>query len=371
MRSIELLPYLERIPLHREHERYTGPEVIECSAKMRNDLFAIEVASGAETAASGLFDARNVSDDLFHAFKFASPDIATDHSLFERYAEMVDRGPNSITSFINNVKGKLFELRLPEQLNSEFPGYSFRIAEAQNQSVWDITGTGPDGTAVLIQAKAGAPAYAADVLTRMQGHPDVLFAATSEIRADILADHPELAGQFVDVDVSNYDLTSDVRRNLDVLAQNHGIDVPDEVGDLLPYVTEIVLGIRLLCDLVKTERDFTAVALEDRARIHGMKALVLFQRFGISTVCTTAGGAAGTAISPGFGTAGGAIVGAALAAYLNKELRPRVMQMAMALMRVTEDDLFYFRNKLAIDRIGKSLADSAVLLLDRAEASTA
>ena len=371
MRSIELPPELERIPLQREHGRYNWSEVIERSVKMQNDLFAIEIASGVEIAASGLFDARNVSDDLFQAFGLASPGVAADHSLYEQYAEMVERGPESVTSFVSNLKGKLFELRLPEQLQDEFPGYSFNLAEAQNQPFWDIIATSPDGTDVLIQAKAGGAAYAADVLARMQEQPDVLFAVTNEIRADILAEHPELASQFVDLDVSNYDLSSDVHENLNVLAQNHAIDVPDEVGDLLPYVTEIVLGIRLLYDIVRTERDFKTVALDDRARLHGMKALVFFQRFGVSTVCTTAAGAAGTAILPGWGTAGGAMVGAVLAAYLNRKLRPRVMEIAMGLMRVTEEDLFYFRNKVAIDRIGESLADTTVLLSDTAAVGAA
>jgi hypothetical protein len=40
--------------------------------------------------------------------------------------------------------------------------------------------------------------------------------------------------------------------------------VPDEVGDFLPYVTEILLGIRLLYDIIKAERDFKTVAIEDR-----------------------------------------------------------------------------------------------------------
>jgi hypothetical protein len=74
-----------------------------------------------------------------------------------------------------------------------------------------------------------------------------------------------------------------------------------------------------------------------------MKALVLFQRFGVSAVCTTAGGAAGTSIAPGFGTMGGAVTGAALAAYLNGKLHPHTMELAMWLVRVTEDDIFYFR----------------------------
>lgn len=62
---------------------------------------------------------------------------------------------------------------------------------------------------------------------------------------------------------------------------------------------------------------------------------------------------------PGFGTAGGAVAGAVLATYLNGQLRPHTMEIAMWLVGITEDDIFYFRNKPAIDRIGGSLAHSA------------
>ena len=158
--------------------------------------------------------------------------------------------------------------------------------------------------------------------------------------------------------LSNSAFTSGIEDDLELLVANRGIDVPDEVGGFLPYVTEIALGIRLLLDIVNTERDFEAVAIDDKARINAMKALVLFQRFGISLVLTTAGGALGS-IVPIIGNLGGAITGAGLAGYLNRKLRPHMLEIGMELAGVTEDDLFYFRNKVAIDRIGESFAKTA------------
>ena len=363
MRSVELLSELQRVPLHAEHGRYSLADVVEKSTRMRSDLFAIEVAAGTEVGLSGMFDAHNVPDDLFEAYRLASPSVAADHSLYERYLDMVERGPDSVTGFVSNVKGKLAELRLPEHLEQEFPGYTFNLAESQNQAGWDLIGTSHDGGAdLLIQAKVGSANYAGDVLERMQNDPNLIFAASNEIREAIVAEHPELAAQFVDLDLSNFEFTAGVEEKMSLLAENFGIDVPDAVGDFLPYVTEIILGIRLLYDIVKVERDFKTVAIDDRGRVHAMKALVLFQRFGVSAVCTTAGGAAGTALMPGFGTVGGAVGGAVLAAKLNKKLRPRTMEVAMWLVSVTEDDIFYFRNKLAIDRIGGSLAQTAAAL---------
>ena len=324
---------------------------------------AIEVGAGAEVAFVGMFDARNIPDDLFEAFRLASPGVSADHTLYERYLEMVERGPQSVTGFVSNVKGKLAELRLPEHLEREFPGYTFNLAESQNQPGWDLIGAsnegGPD---LLIQAKMGAAEYADGALERMQADPEYIFATSIEIRSAILSGSPELAERFSSFNMSNYQFTSEVADKMDLLARNFGIDVPDTVGDFLPYVTEIVLGIRLLCDIARVERDFQAVAIDDRGRVHAMKALALFQRFGFSAVCTTIGGAKGTVIMPGFGTAGGAISGAVLAAYLNKKVRPYTMDFAMFLVRDTEDDIFYFRNKSSIDQIGTALAYSAAAL---------
>ena len=43
------------------------------------------------------------------------------------------------------------------------------------------------------------------------------------------------------------------------------MDVPDGLGDALPYVAEVVLGIRLIWGMVKTERELDGVELTDRS----------------------------------------------------------------------------------------------------------
>lgn len=371
MQSIDLLSELEQIPLRAEHGRYTYKDVIERSGLMRNDLFAVEIAAGVEESLEALFDARNVSDDLFEAYRLSSPRVADNYSLHERYLKMVDRGPESVTPFISNIKGKLGELRVREHLPQEFPpGYSVAIVEKQNEPKLDILATSPDGTTKQIQVKVGGEEYAAGkVLGRMQEDPDVLFAVSHEIRATVLAKHPELSDQFINSNLSNYELTTEVEEGLDLLVDNSGVDVPDTVGGILPYATEIVLGIRLLCDIVKTERDFEAVAFDDRKRVHAMKALVLFQRFGISAVLTTVGGVAGGTVGsvvPIIGNLVGALVGGGIGAIsaglLNSKLRPHMLEIGMELAGVTEDDLFYFKNKVPIDRIGESLARTAATM---------
>ena len=145
---------------------------------------------------------------------------------------------------------------------------------------------------------------------------------------------------------------------LEVLAQQWGIDLPDNIGGMLPYVGEVVLGIRLIMDIISTERDMKDVVIQDRSRVHALKALTLMSRFGITSVCVTLGGAAGSLTVPGLGSAVGSLAGGGLSFYLNRRLRPHMLEIAMKLAGISEDDLFYFQNKSTIDGIGRSLAET-------------
>ena len=371
MQSIELLPDLEQVPLRGEHGSYGFKEVVARSEDMRSDFFAIEVAAGVEGVLSALVAARNASDadvsaDLLEAYRLALPDAAAEMPLYEQYNEMVAHGPESVGGFISNVKGKLAELRVQDHLEQEFTGYSFEIAADPYQPVWDIRSTSPDGAETLIQVKTGGEEYAGEIVARMQDSPDVLFAVSSEIRASVLKEHPEISSQLADLEISNVELTGEVKEDLELLADNSGIDVPDGILGLVPYVAEIGLGISLLRDMANTERDFDAAQVDEKTRIKAMKALVLFQRFGIAVVLAKVGAAAGTAAGsaipgPGnlIGGVAGGIGGAAGAALLNKKLRPRMREVGMKLTGVTEDGLFYLRHKKTIDRIGESLSRTA------------
>ena len=85
-----------------------------------------------------------------------------------------------------------------------------------------------------------------------------------------------------------------VTEGLDRLAENLGVDVPDSLGEVLPLVAEVVLGIKLIWGIVSTERALSDVDLSDRYRLHGIRTLALASRFGINQLCMWAGGAGGT-----------------------------------------------------------------------------
>ena len=59
-----------------------------------------------------LFDARNVNDDLAKAWGEVFPNAASDHeSIYDHYLAMLAKGEESVTSFINPLKGRLAEFK--------------------------------------------------------------------------------------------------------------------------------------------------------------------------------------------------------------------------------------------------------------------
>ena len=360
MDSQGLLPELDQIPLRGSHPRYRWTDVVDWSRRMRGESFIVESGVGGDSALSALLRSAHVPPELNEAYKLAFPQVSAEEPLRAHYLEMVHRGPESTTGFVSNLKGKLAELQLPEALQKEFPGYHFTLAGTENQPGWDLRGVDSHGAhEILVQAKVGGAGYTGQVLDQMHDHHDVYFAVSGDIRDTILAHHPEMASQLLGHTLSNLDVTGDVNDNLALIAHHSNIDVPDSLVDIAPYIREIVLGIRLLVDIVITEREFKEVSFDDRKRVHAMKALLLMQRFGVSTVCTLAGSAIASPVAPPWGTAVGSLGGAGVSIILSRKLKPRMTSVALWLCRLTEDDLFYLRNKKAIDGIGNALMRSA------------
>ena len=363
MQSLALLPELQNLPVAEDAVDLGFADTVTRLRGMDKDHFAVELAEGVDETAEVLFDALpNVPDEMSEAYEILYPD--SNLELHEHYQQMVEGGERPVTGFVSNLKGKLAELEAEQLLEDRFSGYDFSIAEDLSQSGWDLSGVNSDGHEILVQVKMGGANYAYDVMERMQGDPDTLFAVSQEIYQKVSESSPELSAQLITLGESNLEFTQEVSEGLGILASNAGFDVPDGIGEMLPYVGEIILGIRLVMDVVSTERDFKEVQLADRSRVHALKALVLMSKFGVTTVLTTAGGAGGTAagtvLLPGVGTAAGGIVGsiggAVSAAFLNRRLQPHMMDVGMAIAGVDEDDMFYFKNKRIIDGIGTSLA---------------
>lgn len=358
MKSIKFINDLNNLPTDDKYKKMSYSEILDCLSIKKTQDCLIEASFAVEIGMLALFENRNVPDSIFESYKASFPN--SDTTLYKHYLEKLDKGEESVNGFINNLKGKAFEFELPDKLEEIYPNYRFDIASLQNQPDWDIHAVSADGLhEFYIQAKmwAASKSQTSELQTIMENNPNILYATSKEIREKILANAPELEDQFIPIDISIYDFTNDVKENLNNLVSNMGIDVPDEIGDFLPYISEIVLGIRLIFDLVSVQRDFKTISATDKAKLSAVKVLVLFSRFGITTVSVLICSAAGGYISgPGapIGATMGSVTGAGLAGFVNKKVKPYMLEIALGLVGLDQEDMFYFNNKKRIDNIAYS-----------------
>ncbi len=378
MESLSLLPDLRALPAAEGQAELSPEEMMRQVRAMDRDNFAIAVSIAVEESMEALFDARNVPDSsvmddhpVMRAYNAVYPNAASDYSSpHEHYQEMLERGESSVEGFIRPLKGRLAEFEAKDALESQLPEWEFSGASDPTQPVWDLVGRGPDGQEMLIQVKTGGERYADEVLERMEEAPDIAFALSSNLY-DAIA---EQAHRLYDIGVSDDALEGitraffeDVNEGLGALAGNMGIDVPDSLLGMLPYIAEVGMGIKLVHRIISTEQALQGEEMSDRSRVHGIHALALMTQFGVLTVCSSvglgAGGAAGTAL-PGLGNVVGAVAGGlaggATAMVLNRMLQPRIQDVAIQLVGGDADDVFYLMNKQPIDAIGESLAATLI-----------
>lgn len=365
MQSLNLLPALQELPAAGAAQSRDTRGIIRELAATDKGLYAAEFAVGVSAGLWAIFDDINVDDNLMAAYEAAYPGLAGDHSLHEHWQDIAERGQDSVTGFINPLKGKIAEFQAKDVLESS--GYTnVEIAPDPTQPVWDISATAPDGGDVLIQVKAGSAHYASQVIADMDAAPDISFAISDEIYGQILETAPEYADQVLLNIGSAAELTDSVQDNLNILADNMGLDIPDSIGEIIPYAGAIIAGARLVHSVLKTEREFKTADRTTKNKLQVVQSLTLMSRMGINTVLATVGGTAGTAagsVLPGLGNIiggiGGAIGGAAMGMYLNRHLQPHMLSLALNITGLTRDDLFYYKNQYLIDQTALSFRAAA------------
>jgi len=359
MNSLEFLDLLNKIPLKSKYSKLSNRESLAKLISMKSDMAGIEATIATEAVLSAIFDDRNVPDQLFHAYRSAFPGVSEHTSLYNRYLKMIEDGPESVQGFVTNLKSKVAEMQTVEVLEKRFQNYSFSLSKNQNEPIWDIVGKSTNGKEdIYIQVKSGDENYTTGTISRMEESPDVQFAISREIYNKIAEVRPDLIPQVVHYELSNLEVTSTTQDGLKTLAENMGIDVPDCIGDILPYSTEMLLGIRFLLDVSQNKKQMTNIPPNDMRRVHALKALLLMQKFGVSSVLTTLGAGLGTVAIPVplLGTISGAVLGAYLAGVFNKKIAPHSYEIALDLCSLRPDDIPYWKNKNNFDSLGRSFA---------------
>lgn len=173
--------------------------------RMENRRMVDTLAIGGDLLADIVRTGR-IPGDVQAAYAAAYPDLAAEKG----FAEAVSGyDGQELTSFVSGVKGKLFEMKYVDHLNSgELPeGYAAHLATSATQPGWDIAITGPDGhLAQVLQMKATDSAeYVRHALER---YPDIDVVTTDEVYSHLVmngaADHIANSG------IADADLTAQV-----------------------------------------------------------------------------------------------------------------------------------------------------------------
>ena len=315
-----------------------------------------------------IFDRINVDDGISEAYRIAYPGVAAEHSLFEHWNEMRERGEESVEGFMSGLKGKMAEFDAKDQL--EFHGWTkVEFAPNPNQPIWDMTATSPEGQNAFWQSKGGGAERAGEIEQLVVESPDINFAVSTEIYDRIAEGSPDLVDRMVDIG-SNHRLVEGIDDGLKTLSGNMGIDVPDKIVEIVPYAAAIIGAARLLHSVLRTEKQFKSVDRTEKNKVQVVQTLTLMSKMGIGFVLTKVGGAGGGLagnVFPGpgnvVGVIGGAVAGAGMGIYLNRRLRPHMLRLALNITGLTHDDLFYFKNKQHIDGVAVRFRETASQLM--------
>lgn len=369
MKSLDLLPALRELPGEPSGERKPFREIMSDLAGGDRALHAAETTAAASFALWGIFDRLNVDDDLrdrlSEAYRLQYPGLAEDHPVHEHWLEMTQSGEGSLDGFVNGLKGKLAELNAVETL--ERNGYSdVTIAPSPTQPVWDISAVSPEGDSMLFQVKTGGPERAGEIESLMAENQDIHYAVSSEIYDRIAERSPDLMDRLSDIG-ADYDLVEGAEEGLTILGKNMGLDIPDGVGDLIPYAGAILAGARLVYGAMQTEKRFSAADRTTKNKMQVVQTLTVMSRMGISTVLATVGGmgggAAGSAIpfvGNLIGGIAGTVAGAGIGMYLNSRLEPHMLDLALDITGLARDDIFYYANKERVERLALSFRQTAL-----------
>ncbi len=360
MQSSSLLPALRELPGDDSEHRSFRDHIADL-VNMDRAMYAAEFASAASFGLWYIFDDINVDDGVRETMTRAHQMAASDYNgtLTDHWREMMERGPESREGFIILMKGKAAEIKAEDILEQN--GFTnVEIAENPNQPIWDISAIDPDGQEVLIQVKTGAAERAGEVQALIEENPDIHYAVSSEIYDRISESVPDVVDRMTNIG-SDYVLETGIEDGLDTLRSNMGIDIPDGVADIIPYAGAIIAGARLIYSVIQTEKKFKTVDRTAKNKIQVVQTLTLMSRMGITAVLSAAGGAAGS-IVPGVGNLVGVAAGAGMGMYLNRHLEPHMLELALDITGLTNDDLFYYKNKPRIDKAARSFRKRAAAL---------
>lgn len=190
IKEADLVSLRSKIDKYSGLERNRGSrhrsQITEAAKASRRKELEEHLVLAGVSLATILNDPERVPPDVEEAFSLAFPGLRAAGETFVDAVARMDT--DSLVGFLSTVKGKLFEIKLVQDLNSQgLPDdQTARLAEATNQPGHDIEIVDSQGEiASLLQAKATDSAtYVSDAFIR---YPEIDVITTSEVFADLLA----------------------------------------------------------------------------------------------------------------------------------------------------------------------------------------
>lgn len=372
MQSTQLLPELSALPTTGAGRHSSFRELLNNLDGADRSIQGAEFAAAVTTSMWGVFSAVNIDDQLLEAYEVRWPGLAPDSSLYELHHMRLASGED-VSWLHNGLKGKLAEFNAEEWLESN--GYTeITFPDTEVNPGWDLRAIDPQGQETFISVKTGGEGYASDVIGEMEANSSLEFIVGSEVYDRIAQSHPELVDRIIADVGPDHALVEGIEDGLETLSSNLGIDVPDGLVDVIPYAAAVIAAVRLIYGALRTEREFKEVDRTERNKLQVVQALTLMSRMGVTTVLATVGGQGGAAVGGIAGTAvpgvgnfiggaagglGGSLLGAGIGMYLNRHLQPHMLDLALKITNLTNDDLFYYKNKQRIEVLAESFRTTA------------
>ena len=367
MQSSDLVSALQELPGGESGQRRSFREIITDLVNTDRAMYAAEFASAVsvgmwpvfgDAILSTDFPGTEINESYLQAAYQRTDLFDPDLDVAERWRQALADGDDDKQDFLDRLKGIVAEFNARDQLNQR--GYNLELAEDRFQRGWDLHGTDPNGEHVQIQVRAGDSEAQIDRTIRSMQETDYPFAVGSDIHDGISDEAPELVDRIVATMGSDFDLVQSMEDGLETLSEAFGI------AEAIPGAGAIIAASRLVYSVVKTEKEFKAANRTTKNKIQVVQTLTLMSRVGVTTVLGTAGGMGGAAAGsflPGIGNLIGGIVGlvggAGMGMYLNRHLQPHMLNLALDITGLTNDDLFYYKNKPRIDTAALSFQTTA------------
>ena len=369
MQSLDLLPTLRELPGGETNQNRSFREIITDLVNTDRTTFAAELASAVsfgmwpvfgEAGLSTNFPGTEINESYLQAAYGRTDLFDPDVDVVERWRQALAGGEGAKENFLDDLKGIVAEFKARDLLNQQ--GYDLELAADRYQTGWDLHGTNPDGEYVQIQVKAGDSSAQIDKTIEVLQETNYQVAVSSDIHEGI--SESENAQELVDRIVANigsdFDLVEGIEDGLEILSNAL------EVADAIPGVAAIAASARLIYSAMKTEKEFKAADRTTKNKIQVVHTLTLMSRMGVTSALAIAGGKGGAAagglagsVFPGLGNAIGGVIGGLVGAasgagtgmYLNRHLQPHMLNLALNITGLTNDDLFYYKNKIRIDEV--------------------